>query len=323
MTYIIAVDLGGTNIRAAVVSQNGKIIEKKDTPTKVAEGHEIVIQQMKELIWEVVKKANVDIQQISGIGISSPGPLNTKTGVIIDTPNLNWKNVCLKDAIQQEFHLPTYVDNDGNLAALGEQWLGAGKDVENLVCLTLGTGIGGGIIINGEIFHGSNDYAGELGHVIVEPDGFKCGCGNHGCMEAYASGTGIVQRTIRAIKKGRKTVISELVEGELEKITSLVVYQAALKQDELSNYIIKETGQYLGIGIISIVNILNPQLVIIGGRVAQMGNLILKYVEEEVAKRAYLEPCKQISIVLAQLGDDAGIIGATKMILGKEEEKWK
>ncbi|MEW6097525.1 MAG: ROK family glucokinase [bacterium] len=315
MNYVIAVDLGGTNIRVALVDQNGKIIEKKDTRTKVSEGHKVVIQQMKELIWEVIRKTKLDIQQICGIGIGSPGPLNTKTGVIIDTPNLGWKNVGLKDAIQQEFHLPTYVDNDANLAALGEYWLGAGKEVENLICLTLGTGIGGGIILNGEVFHGAGDVAGELGHVIVDPNGLKCGCGNHGCMEAYASGPGIVKRTIFAIKEGRKTLINELTSGDLEKITPLVVYQAALKQDELANYIIKETGRYLGIGIISIVNVLNPQLVIIGGRVAQMGNLLLKYIKEEVIKRAYLEPCKQISIVLAQLGDDAGIIGAAKMIL--------
>jgi len=319
--YVIAVDLGGTNIRVALVDLNGKIIEKKDTLTKTSQGYEIVIQQMKTLIWEVIRKTNTDIHQIWGIGIGSPGPLNTKTGVIIDTPNLGWKNVALKEAIEQEFHLPTYVDNDGNLAALGESWLGAGKGIENLVCLTLGTGIGGGIILDGKIFHGTNDSAGELGHVIVEPNGLKCGCGNHGCMEAYASGPSIVRRTILAIKEKGKTLINELVGGNLDKISPFIVYQAALKQDELANYIIKETGRYLGIGIISIVNVLNPQLVIIGGRVAQMGNLLLNFIKEEVAKRAYLEPCKQISIVLAQLGDDAGIIGATKMILKEEKRK--
>ncbi|MEW6619426.1 MAG: ROK family protein [bacterium] len=316
MNYVIAVDLGGTNIRAAVVDQTGKIIEKKDTATKVSEGHEVVIQQMKELIQDVIKE--VSFQQIVGIGIGSPGPLDTKTGVIIDTPNLGWKNVALKETIEEEFHLPTYVDNDGNLAALGEKWLGAGKEVENLVCLTLGTGIGGGIIINGEIFHGSNDAAGEVGHIIVEPNGLRCGCGNYGCMEAYASGQGITKRTTYAIKQGTTTIISELVQNQLERITPLVVYQAAIKGDEVANYILKETGRYLGIGIVSIVNVLNPQLVVIGGKVAQIGDLLLQYVKEEVTKRTYLEPCKRISIVLAQRGDDAGLIGAAKMVLQKE-----
>jgi len=313
--YIIAIDLGGTNIRAALVDQNGKIIEKKDTSTITGQGHEIVIQQMCGLMWDVIKKSKVEHQEIIGIGIASPGPLDTKTGVIIDTPNLGWKNVHLKDAIEQEFHLPTYVDNDGNLAALGESWLGAGKGVNYLICLTLGTGIGGGIIINGELFHGSTDAAGELGHIIVEPDGLRCGCGNYGCLEAYASGPAIVKRTFLAMKAGKRTQLEEAAE-----ISPLVIYQAALKNDELANEIIKETGRYLGIGIISLVNVLNPQLVIIGGRVAQMDKILLKYIREDVTKRAFLEPGRRISIVLAQLGDDAGIIGAAKMILKKEEK---
>jgi len=312
--YIVSVDLGGTNIRVALVDQNGKIIEKQEIPTRVAEGEKIVIRQMKELIRDVIKKSKMAVQQIMGIGIASPGPLDTKTGVIINTPNLGWKNVPLKDAIEEEFHLPTYVDNDGNLAALGEYWLGAGVKVNYLVCLTLGTGIGGGIIINGEIFHGATDAAGELGHVIVEPNGLRCGCGNYGCMEAYASGTGITKRTTQAIKEGAVTSITELVKNQLEKITPLIVYQAATKGDELANHILNETARYLGIGIVSIVNVLNPQLVIIGGRVVQMGELLLNYIKDEVAKRAFLEPCKRIAIVPAKLGDDAGIIGAAKMI---------
>lgn len=319
--YVISVDLGGTNIRAALVNSNGGIIEKKQTTTKAAEGNKVVIQQIKKLIFDVVKKTKVDTKKVLGIGIGCPGPVDPKTGIILQTPNLGFKDVALKEEIESEFYLPTYIDNDANLYALGEYWLGAGKGIENLICLTLGTGIGGGIIINGEVFHGNDGFAGELGHVIVEPDGLKCGCGNYGCMEAYASATGIVKRTILAIKQGKKTLINELVGENLEKITSFVVYQAALKQDELANYILKETGKYLGIGIISIVNVLNPQLVIIGGRVARMGNLLLRYIQEEVVKRAYLAPCKKISIVLAQLQDNAGIIGVVKMILKKEKEE--
>lgn len=309
MEYVIAVDLGATNIRTALVTSAGKIVERKEQRTKVAQGYKVVIHQIKELIWDMIKKARVDLQQIRGIGVGSPGPLNTKTGVIIDTPNLGWKNVGLKDAIEDEFRLPTYVDNDGNLAALGEKWLGAGKEVENLVCLTLGSGIGGGIISQGEIFHGSNDAAGELGHIIVEPEGLKCGCGNYGCMEAYAAGPSMVKRTILAIKEGRKTQL-----GTADEISPALIYQAALQKDELASQIIKDTGRYLGIGIVSIVNVLNPELIIIGGRVSQMGEMLLNYIKEEVTKRAYLLPAKNISIVLAQLGDDAGIIGASKMV---------
>ncbi len=312
--YVIAVDLGGTNLRVALVDKSGKIIEKRDTPTRVVGGEKIVIQQMIDLIRDVLKKSQVDVQQIMGIGIGCPGPLDTKTGVIIDTPNLGWRNVALKETIEQEFQMSVCVDNDGNLAALGESWLGAGRGVEHLVCLTLGTGIGGGIIINGEILHGARDAAGELGHIIVEPNGLRCGCGNYGCMEAYASGPGITKRTIFSIKEGITTVITELVQNQLEKITPLVVYQAAIKGDELANYILSETGRYLGIGIVSIVNVLDPQLVIIGGRVAQMGELLLNHIKDEITKRAFLEPCRRIAIVPAELGDDAGIIGAAKMI---------
>ncbi|MDI6736438.1 MAG: ROK family protein [bacterium] len=312
--YIIAVDIGGTNLRVALVDTSGKIIERWETPTRVSEGEKIVIRQMIEIIRDMLEKGKVDVGQIMGIGIGCPGPLDTKTGVIIDTPNLGWKNVALKDTIEQEFHLPVCVDNDGNLAALGESWLGAGREVNHLVCLTLGTGIGGGIIINGEILHGANDAAGELGHIIVEPNGLRCGCGNYGCMEAYASGPGITKRTIFSIKEGITTIITELVQNQLEKITPLVVYQAAIKGDELANDILKETGRYLGIGIVSLVNVLNPQLVIIGGRIAQMGEILLNHIKDEVTKRTHLEPCRRITIVPSQLSDDAGIIGAAKMI---------
>lgn len=313
--YVIAVDIGGTNLRVAIVDRNGKIIEKKQTPTEVSGGATVVIQQVIGLIYDVLKKSKVSFCQVIGIGIGCPGPLDTKTGVIIDTPNLGWKNVALKDTIEQEFQIPVYVDNDGNLAALGESWLGAGRDVNYLVCLTLGTGIGGGIVINGEIFHGATDAAGELGHIIVEPYGLRCGCGNYGCMEAYASGVGITKRTIQAIKEGAPTIITDMVQKQLDKITPMIVYQASMKGDELAKYILRETGRYLGIGIISIVNMLNPQLVVIGGKIAQMGDLLLNYIKDEVSKRAYLTPCKQFSILSAQLGDDAGIIGAAKMIL--------
>ena len=254
----------------------------------------------------------VDARKVVGIGIGAPGPLEPKEGVIIQTHNLGWKNVPLKELVQERIQLPVYVDGDSNLAAFGEKWLGVARGVNNFVCLTLGTGVGGALILNGRIYHGATGAAGHIGHYIINPDGPECGCGGRGHLEAYASAKAIVRRTIEAIKAGQKSLIPDLVEGDLSKLTSLLVFKAAKAGDELALRIFRETGFYIGLVITSLINIVNPELVVIGGQVAEAGDLLFDPIREYVAKMVSLVP--QPQIVPAMLGSDAGTVGAAGIV---------
>lgn len=312
----IGVDLGGTNIVCAAVMAQARIIEKHKQPTEVPKGVERVVANIKECIREVLRKAHLSLEQISGIGIGSPGPLNTRTGIVINPANLHgWHNVPLRKMIEDEFHVPVVLDNDANAAAYGEKWAGAGKGVDNLVVFTLGTGVGGGIIMDGKLLHGPDDTAGEVGHCTIDYNGYQCKCGNRGCLETYVSATGIVRRTTEAIRKGRDTIINNMVEGDLNRLTSKIVYEALEQGDALACEIFEETGRLLGVGIANIVNTLNPEMIVISGGVIQAGEHLFRPTREEVRRRAFEEPTLTAKIVPAQLGGDAGVIGAAGILV--------
>ncbi|MFZ3386267.1 MAG: ROK family protein, partial [Candidatus Hydromicrobium sp.] len=240
-------------------------------------------------------------------------------GVIHIAPNIpGWINTYIAKELEDELKLNVFLENDANAAALGEWWLGAGRDVDNLVLLTLGTGVGGGIIIGGEVLHGARNTAGEIGHMIIREGGLLCGCGNRGCLEAYVSARSVVKRTLAAIKEGKKTILTDLVKNKLEDITCKLVYDTARKGDSLCKLVVEETGRYLGIGIANIVNIINPEMIILGGGMAKAGDLIFEPVRKYAREHSFTAAMEGVKIVPAALGVNAGAMGAVAFVLKKK-----
>lgn len=320
--YIVGVDLGATNIVSILINGEGKVIEKDTRCTLAREGKEKALSQIVNSVRAVLEKGQlqgISSASIKGVGVGSPGPLDTKKGIIHFAPNLpGWNNVSLVSILEDELKLPIFLENDGNAAALAEWWMGAGKKVDNLVLLTLGTGVGGGIIIGGEVLHGAWDTAAEIGHMIIHERGLVCGCGKRGCLEAYASATGVIKRTVSLIKAGGDTILRELVHGHLEDITCELVYRAAERGDELSQRIVEETARYLGIGIASIVNIINPEMVILSGGMTAAGDLLFKPVRKYARKYALEAAIRGVRIVPAKLGGNTGVLGAAATVLKRK-----
>jgi len=315
--YIVAVDLGGTQIRAALCTPAGEILTREQTLTLAQEGVQAVLKRIKE----TMRRATGDSwEQITAIGITSPGPLDPWAGVVLEAPNLpGWENVPLRDIIAQEFHRPTYVGNDANLAALAEQRFGAGRGVRDLIYLTISTGVGGGIIINDRLLLGSKGIGGEPGHMVLEPNGPRCNCGGRGCLETLASGTAIARRAREAALSGEATAILELVDGDPERITAREVNLAAQAGDPLAQRIFEEAGFYLGLGIVNLLHLFNPALIILGGSVTKAGDLLLEPVRRTVRQRTMSSRYwEDTPIVLAALGDDVGLLGGVALVLSKE-----
>lgn len=310
--YVVGVDMGGTKILAAVIGSNGQIVSRCKGMTGADKGTDEVINRIAECISESIKKANLDQSQIRAIGIGAPGVIDSKTGIVIYAPNLRWTNVALKTALENRFEIPISVDNDVNLGTLGEQVLGAGKGVDNLVSIFIGTGIGGGIIVNGKLFYGANRTAGEIGHVILRPDGPKCSCGNRGCLEALASRTAISRYVRKAItQQGKKSILPELNKGSLKLVRSRALAKAVEKGDRVTAKAIERAQYYLGVGVATVIGIVNPQIVVLGGGLIEaMGENFVSGVYDVAAELALPNAMNGVEVVSAKLGDDAGVIGA-------------
>jgi glucokinase len=268
-------------------------------------------------IEQTLAIANKKKIKIGGIGVGSPGTVNLLTGKIEGScPNLpQMLNVNLKTWLSGYFEYPIYADNDANVMALAEHKFGAAKEYRNVLCLTLGTGIGGGIILNGELFHGS-DYAGaELGHMSICYEGRRCNCGGTGCLEMYASAPAIVKDTKELLLRNNKSIIHTLIQGNLNQLTTEIIFKAEKKGDILASEVINQACIYLGAGIASAVNLLNPEIVVIGGGVSEGGVGFIRRIEREVKKRAFPSATKNLKVVKAKLGNDAGFIGAAMLCL--------
>ena len=316
--WVVGVDLGGTNIVVGVLPiEGGELLALRSQKTEAHRGAKFVVDRIvhmvEDAIAEVAGSNGATKASFAGIGIGSPGPLNRDTGTIINTPNLGWRNFPLRDLISNAVGLPAALDNDANCATYGEWWLGAGREVDNLIGFTLGTGIGGGIVLNGRIFHGASDAAGEVGHTTIDSTGRKCKCGNYGCLEAYASGPAIALRAIEGIETGAESVLPDLVQGRLEEITAATVYEGAVLGDAYSNEVLKETAKFLGIGIANIINILNPEMIVIAGGVTRAGDHLFVPLRAEVRRRAFRSAEEACQIVPASLLGTAGVIGAVAM----------
>ncbi len=311
---IVGVDLGGSKINVILSDSSGNIETRDLKDTLAHEGPDAVIKRIIDSIKQVASR--VEISKIAGIGIGAAGACEVATGVITLSPNLTgWHNIPLKDLIQREFNLPIYLENDATVAALGEHCFGGGVGIANLIYVSVGTGIGGGIIIADQLYHGASGSAGEIGHMTIDIDGPRCPCGNTGCWETLASGTALTREAVKRIEAGASTTILKFAEGDPEKVSAQSVFLAAQDGDQLAEELILRTGYYLGVGLVNLVNIFNPQLILIGGGLSRMGPLLIEPATKVVRERAYELPARAVRIELARLGADAGALGAVAMVL--------
>ena len=314
--YVVGVDLGGTKISTALSDLEGKIINQTTIPTDAHEGEVPVLNRIINSIEKVVNDSAVSYEDIKGIGIGSPGPLDAKQGIIITTPNLPFKNFNLVKPISEKFGVPVFLDNDANVAAIGEFMFGAGKGAENIVFFTVSTGVGGGAILNGKVYRGHTSNALEIGHMTVAPHGPRCNCGNVGCVEATSSGTAIAKRAHEALSTKVETSLRKY-----ENVTSYEVIVEAAAGDPVAKDIIDDAMNYLGIAVANAVSIFDPEYVIIGGGVSKAGDVVFDTVRKVVNKRCFKSMAESVKIVPAGLGTDAGLIGAVALALLETQDK--
>ena len=314
--YIIGVDLGGTNIVVGAMSADGKHHHAmRSIPTSAELGAEGVADRIVGLIegviLDTIAQTKAQRRDFIGVGIGAPGPLDRDKGIVIVAPNLGWRNFPLRDRIAERLNLPATLDNDANCAKVGEWWQGAAKGATNVIGMTIGTGIGGGLILDGKLFHGSSDVAGEIGHTTIDLNGRHCKCGNYGCLEAYASGPAIATRAREVlVREETASLLPSLVDGRLEAITAETVYRAAQKGDAVASEIVRDTARYLGAGIANLLNILNADVVVVAGGVTQAGDALFVPLRAEVRRRAFRPAVDATQIVPGALPGTAGVVGA-------------
>jgi glucokinase len=308
---VLGIDLGGSKILSAVVDSSGKIIGSNYRPTQAVQGVNAVINNILKSAQAAVIKASISFERISAVGLAAPGISNPESGIVYRSPNLpGWRNVPFESIIAEKLQKKTFLINDANAAALGEMYYGSAVGYRNFIYITISTGIGGGIVIDGNLYSGAKGMAGEIGHMVIEPNGLPCNCGGSGCWELYASGSAIARRAREEIQNGKKTQLVEMSDNSHEKIEASLVKKAAENGDQLSIKLITETARYLGIGFGNLINIFNPQLIVIGGGLTKMGDMLLKPAISEAKRRSYPEIFKAVKFSMAKLGDYSGVIGA-------------
>jgi glucokinase len=298
--YAIGIDLGGTNLRAAQVSRDGRIIRKIKTPTS-------------EEILDSIFKATGDLfsDNIEGIGLGIAGLVDRKSGRILISPNLHFvEKIDIVNEIKGKFRVPVFIENDANAAALGEKWVGAGKDFSNFVLFTLGTGIGGGIIYNNKLFN----VSAEIGHMTINTHGEKCHCGNTGCLESFASARAILSKAVSILEKGRESLLREYCGGNFYKLTAEDIYKAALDGDSFARELLRDAGKHLGIGIANIINLTSPEAIILAGGLIGAWDIYIQEAIKEASRRAFKELFDTVKIIPSYLMDDAGIIGSAGLV---------
>jgi glucokinase len=322
MRHIVGVDLGGTNIVTGVVAEDGSAIHGvRSVATGAEEGPDAVVGRIITTARASIAESQAAIPGIEliGAGVGSPGPLDRRLGLVLLTPNLGWVNMPLRQRLQDGLGLRTALDNDANCAILGEWWQGAARGTRVTVGLTIGTGIGGGIIIGGRLFHGATDIAGEIGHMTIDAHGRRCKCGNYGCIEAYASGPNIALRAREAIQSGGQSALPSYVRGDLSQVTAQTVYEAAHAGDELALEVVRDTAKYLGAAVASLINIFNPEAIVIVGGVTRAGESLFEPLRREVARRAFKPAVQVCRIVPGSLTGVAGVYGAARAFIEQTE----
>lgn len=320
MKVAIGIDIGGTNIKAVVVSEEGTLLSNQTVATPRKEDtvsvQDHLISILKDMITDTflkkVSSGTAGVDDIAGIGFGIAGLIDSKNGVVIESPNIpDINSFRIKDHIAAEFSLPVVVHNDANACAYGEKWVGTGKEYDSFIVITLGTGLGGGFIYNGELFEG----AFEIGHMIIEPNGLFCTCGRSGCLESYASGRAIVDRATTALEKGTESIMAQCCDGNFYKITPQDVYRTALDGDNLSRELFRPLGQYLGLGIANLINLLSPEAVIIGGGLVGAWDLFIDELNKEVSRRTFKPLSARVKILKTALKKECGSVGAAGLAL--------
>lgn len=308
---LVGIDLGGTAIKAGLVDRDGRILIQSSIDTKVGRDYRLIIRDMEKQIEKLLSDYGSSVEDIESIGIGAPGLMNYKSGYVIYCTNLFWNNIPLGAELQEYFKKPVYLENDATVAGLAESLFGSTKGVANSVFLTIGTGIGSGIIINNRVYSGSHFAGSEIGHMIVGENFYDCNCGNNGCLETFASATGMIRYAARRLEKdGVKSVIMDKAGGLVENINAKIIFDAAKEGDSLGEETVDRMIKYLSIGIVNIFNILDPDIIAIGGGVSKAGSYLTDRLKSEVNKRFFTANIKYGDIVLAQLGNEAGILGA-------------
>lgn len=314
--FVVGVDLGGTKISTALSNLNGEVISQTTVPTNANEGEIPVLNRIIESIDKVIKDGNATYKEVKGIGIGIPGALNVEEGIILFTPNVPFKNFNIVEPLKKKFEIPVFIDNDANVATIGEYMFGAGKGFKDVIFLTISTGVGGGAILNGNIYRGNTSNALEIGHMTVAPGGPRCNCGNIGCVEATSSGTAIAKRGQEALSSKVETSLRKY-----DNVTSYEVFTEAAAGDAVCKEIIDNALNYLGIAVANTVSIFDPAVIIIGGGVSKAGDIVFETVRKVVDKRCFKSMAESVKIVPAGLGTDAGVIGAVALALLETKEK--
>lgn len=309
-----SVDLGGTTVKLAIIDSEGSILHKWEIPTDVSDQGSYISTQINESLNTTLADLGLSKEQILGIGMGAPGFVDVKTGVVAEAVNLGWKDYPLKEVLEEETGLPAFVDNDANIAALGERWQGAGEGADDLFCVTLGTGVGGGIIAHGQVLHGISGMAGEIGHITVIPEGgYPCNCGKTGCLETVSSATGIRRLALDQLAEHPSSLLSKTYQ-ERGDLSSKDVFEAAEEGDSYAVLIIERVTFYLGWALANLANTLNPRKIVIGGGVSQAGEALLKPLEHHMKTFTLKGAYEGLEVAIATLGNDAGIYGGAWLV---------
>jgi len=312
--YLVGVDLGGTNIRAAVCTLDGQILSDARLDSLAMEGPEATLGQIVKAVRKAVSDAGVDMSQVAGAGIGVPGHHDSKKGITYWSPNFKgWNGIQVLAPLRAELGVPVFMGNDANVAALGEFTFGAGREVNSMVMLTLGTGIGGGIVLDGKLWLGANEGAAEIGHTIILADGPKCSCGRRGCLESLARRDAIIDRAAQKLLRGRPSILWERANYVPWNVDPQMIAEAAQAGDEVALETMAETGYYVGIGVANCINMLNPEMVVIGGGIAAAGEPLWGPIERTVRGSALHRSLTACRVVPAALGDDAGVMGGAEL----------
>lgn len=316
MAYYIGVDIGGTNIACGIVNDSCEIVARSKIKTN-SSGNSLaykdVLKVIKSAVIAACKEAGIEVSEARSIGVGSPGVCNSESGVVENCSNLGFDNSTVKADLENEFKIPVYLDNDANAAAFGEFMSGAAKGAKNAVVITLGTGVGAGIIIDKKIYRGSNFAGGEIGHTVIVVDGVQCGCGRRGCFEAYSSATGLVRMTLKAGEENPQSIINEIIKQD-GRCSARTAYKAMKAGDSVGKAVTDDYVKYLACGITNVINTFQPEILCIGGGVCNEGDILLNPLREAVAAQVYSKnSAKNTEIVICSLGNDAGIIGAAML----------
>jgi len=310
-TLTMGIDLGGSKILTAVVDARGEIVTSDENVTPATKEREAIVQSIVDSAHRVLDKSGVAISDIYAIGVGAAGISSPEAGILFSSPNLpGLRNVLLRDIVQERLGRRTFLINDADAAAIGEFYFGAGRGARSFIYVTLSTGIGGGIVIDGRIYTGAIGAAGEIGHMTIDDNGPPCNCGSRGCWETVASGTALVREARRRIEGGVRTSILEYAERDVEKVTPEAIHKAAQQGDNLARELISRTAYYIGVGLANLVNIFNPELIVIGGGLSNIGDMLLKPAFKTAGERAFREAFQAVRFVPAGLGGNSGVLGA-------------